>query len=165
MDAHPAWWAAAADLRPGDRLHTPDGWAEVDEVVPRPGTDRVYNLTVEDEHLFRVGRNATLVHNMECDTPHTISESRPGVEGEPNSIHEQVRSDGGRSVTYYDEYGRSFSREDYGQLRPHKNAVLGPDGRAIPHEHLTEFSEFGPVGKKYRLLDESGRPISEWWDD
>ena len=67
MDAHPAWWAAAADLRPGDRLHTPHGWAEVDKVVPRPGTDRVYNLTVEHQHLFRVGRDAILVHNTRCD--------------------------------------------------------------------------------------------------
>ena len=77
MDAHPAWWAAAADLRPGDRLHTPDGWAEVDKVVPRPGTDRVYNLTVEHEHLFRVGRDALLVHNS-CPRKNEILEHLRG---------------------------------------------------------------------------------------
>ena len=66
MAAHPEWWAAAEDLQPGDRLHTPDGWAEVTAVIARPGTERVYNLTVEHEHLFRVGADAVLVHNQDC---------------------------------------------------------------------------------------------------
>ena len=63
MGRHPGWWAAAADLQPGDRLHTPSGWSEVVSVKPRTSVDRVYNLTVEHDHLFRVGPDAVLVHN------------------------------------------------------------------------------------------------------
>jgi RHS repeat-associated protein len=54
-------------------------------------------------------------------TSHTLSGRRPpggGKTGQPNSIWEQQRPDGSRSATYFDEQGRRFSREDYGQLRP-----------------------------------------------
>ena len=143
MDAHPAWWAAAADLRPGDRLHTPDGWAEVDKVVPRPGTDRVYNLTVEHEHLFRVGRDGLLVHNS-CPprqqtgrAPHVdsgeLTESEfldraldylgPGYRSDPNGRY--ISADGTRVI----RYGR------------HETASLGHH-----HAHFEYFDpDFGRV--------------------
>jgi RHS repeat-associated protein len=95
-------------------------------------------------------------------TPHTISPSRPGRTGTPNSIYEKVRPDGGRSVTYFDDTGRAFSREDYGQLTPHRTIRLGPDGRAMPHEHMTIFGDRGPIGNVYRAIDQNGMPIGPW---
>jgi hypothetical protein len=103
-----------------------------------------------------------------AETPHTVSGSRPphgGRTGTPNSIWEQRRADGGRSVTYFDEQGRRFSREDYGQNAPH--GTLGQDvsGRTVPHEHRYNYSNRGPTGKQYRELDEDGKPIGPWEDD
>ncbi|MGW7363314.1 Hint domain-containing protein [Streptomyces sp. NPDC054841] len=71
-DNHPLWlvdqnsWITAGQVRPGDRLRTPDGtlrtvvgtrtWAQ---------KQRVYNLTVSNAHTFYVlaGSSAVLVHN------------------------------------------------------------------------------------------------------
>jgi filamentous hemagglutinin len=105
--------------------------------------------------------------NIVGETPHTVSGSRPpngGRTGEPNSIWEQIRDDG-RSVTYFDEQGRWFSREDYGQRSPHGSLGQDVSGRTVPHEHRYNYSDQGPTGKQYRELDENGRPISDWFDD
>jgi RHS repeat-associated protein len=82
--------------------------------------------------------------------------------GLPNSIHEQTRPNGSRSVTYYDEKGRIFSREDYGQQRTHGQLGLGPDGKSVPHEHRVHWSDQGPIGKSYRQLDNNGKPVGPW---
>ncbi|SCC34099.1 RHS repeat-associated core domain-containing protein, partial [Gilliamella intestini] len=86
--------------------------------------------------------------------------------GKPNSIYEVSRADGSRSVTYYDANGRTFSREDYGQIHPHGQIGLGPDGRVVPHEHKITYNDKGYVtGKYYRKLDSNGKPIGEWIKD
>ncbi|WP_259806437.1 hypothetical protein [Aliiroseovarius crassostreae] len=70
-------------------------------------------------------------------TPHTQVVGGKTVNGpdygQPNSIYEHTRPDGSRSVSYYDEKGRRFSREDYGQQRTHGTLGRGPDGRSVPH--------------------------------
>lgn len=78
------------------------------------------------------------------NTAHVVSGSRPAPgKGEPNSIREQIRPDGTRSVTYYDQAGEPFSREDYGQQRGH-----GQMDPSTPHEHQTCFNDLGqPIGK------------------
>lgn len=85
--------------------------------------------------------------------------------GPPNSIHERIGPNGNRSVTYYDERGRSFSREDYGQQRTHGLLGPGPDGNSVPHEHRTDYSDRGPIGNRYRELDNNGMPVGPWHDD
>jgi filamentous hemagglutinin len=93
------------------------------------------------------------------NTAHVISGSRPAPgKGDPNSIWEQIRPDGTRSVTYYDQTGEPFSREDYGQQRGH-----GQMDPSTPHEHQTCFNDLGqPTGKYYRELDANGRPVGPW---
>ncbi|WP_269432061.1 DddA-like double-stranded DNA deaminase toxin, partial [Saccharothrix sp. ST-888] len=73
---HPYWntttqrWTAAAELRAGDQLQTPDGDTATVESVRNYRTDptTAYNLTVEQLHTYYVLAGATpvLVHN--CDT-------------------------------------------------------------------------------------------------
>jgi hypothetical protein len=101
------------------------------------------------------------------DTPHTQVTGGNKTAGapktnKPNSIHEQTRPDGSKSVTYYNEKGRMFSREDYGQQRTHGQLGRGADGRSVPHEHGVDWSDRGPIGKKYRELDSSGKPVGPW---
>ena len=102
-----------------------------------------------------------------ADTPHTQVPGGNKIAGapntgQPNSIHEQTRPDGSKSVTYYDEKGRMFSREDYGQQRKHGQLGRGPDGRSVPHEHRVDWSDQGPIGKSYRELDITGKPVGSW---
>jgi hypothetical protein len=67
--SHPFWsldrndWVAAGDLKPGEKLRTLDGSAAVKSVVPRPGTETVYNLEVHKDHTFFVSDAKLWVHN------------------------------------------------------------------------------------------------------
>lgn len=167
---HPFWerergWTPAGELLPGDEVFTSrGGWARISGGTWIAGEQLVYNFEVEGAHTYFVGETGAWVHNA-C-TPHTTSPSRPpnhGTTGTPNSIWEQVRTDGSRSVTYFDDLGRRFAREDYGQTSPHyPTAPLGPDGRAIPHEHGWEHNSFGTVNRGSRPLNADGIPTGPW---
>jgi len=56
------------DLRGGERLKNLSGdtvW--VQQKLPRPGPTPVYNLEVQDEHVYYVGANGVLAHNAGKD--------------------------------------------------------------------------------------------------
>lgn len=84
-----------------------------------------------------------------------------------NSIWETKYPNGNRRVTYFDEHGKPFSREDYGQQARH---IISVDGQRInlkntPHEHQTRTLN-GPGGpylkNQVRVLDTNGNPTSGW---
>jgi hypothetical protein len=57
-------WVNAAELQIGEDLRSSDGRKlEVVDLDRALGTYRVYNLTVESDHVFYVGDLTTLVHN------------------------------------------------------------------------------------------------------
>jgi hypothetical protein len=67
---HPFWsedrqgWVAAGELGAGERLLARDGSApRVESLALRPGHEPVYNIEVEGDHCYRVGRQGLLVHN------------------------------------------------------------------------------------------------------
>jgi hypothetical protein len=160
-------WVDAADVRTGDVLRLRSG-----ELVPivsvevRRWRGRVYNFHVEELQCYAVGGAMVLVHNN-SHTPHDIvtgpsaNKDIPWV-GKPNSILEHHRPDGGKHVGYYDDQGRLFSRADYGQVKPHNKICLGPDGKALPHEHRYDYSEKGPTKQWYREIDTHGMPVGPW---
>ena len=197
-------WISAEDLRPGENIRSLGGPLQVVSLRAIPGTHRVYNMTVEGEHVYHVSTLGVLAHNNNCamptpttravdtghypktpgtgvvdtgyypdvtpTTPHTVARggnktAAAPKTGRPNSIHEQVRPNGSRSVTYYDDHGRAFSREDYGQLRTHGTLGRAPDGNSVPHEHRILYSDKGPIGKQYRELGTDGTPVGPWYDD
>jgi hypothetical protein len=59
-------WVSAQDLRPGEAVRTAEGLATVAGLVSRTGVHRVYNMTVEADHMYYVGDLSALVHNW-CD--------------------------------------------------------------------------------------------------
>ncbi len=59
-------WVSAHDLKRGDQLEGPDGLLIVQSLAKVPGTQRVYNMTVEGEHVYRVSTLGALVHNNGC---------------------------------------------------------------------------------------------------
>jgi RHS repeat-associated protein len=68
--SHPFWsqdrraFVRADQLRRGERLLAADGRiALVTSVSRRAGSETVYNLEVESEHVYHVGRGGVLVHN------------------------------------------------------------------------------------------------------
>ncbi len=60
-------WISAREIQPGDKLRDVNGHAiTVVSVQPLPGVHRVYNLTVEGEHVYHVSTLGLLVHNNDC---------------------------------------------------------------------------------------------------
>jgi hypothetical protein len=54
----------AGELRPGENLRTAAGTLrQVARITPRPGTEAVYNLEVDVEHVYYVSAGGVLVHN------------------------------------------------------------------------------------------------------
>jgi hypothetical protein len=59
-----------SELAVGDELEGVDGPIYVTGLRQVPGTHRVYNLTVEDDHVYRVSLLGALVHNNGCKVMH-----------------------------------------------------------------------------------------------
>lgn len=84
----------------------------------------------------------------------------------PNSIYEVSRVDGTKSITYYDDKGRMFSREDYGQQKTHGQLGYDSNGKVPPHEHKFTYNERGYADKKYyREVDKDGKSVGPWIED
>ena len=66
---HPFWsmdrqaWVSAADLKIGETLKTLEGTTVVESLERRPEPERVCNIEVEGDHVYRVGTSGVLVHN------------------------------------------------------------------------------------------------------
>ncbi len=72
------------DLRLGERLKNLSGdtvW--VQQKLPRPGPTPVYNLEVQDEHVYYVGASGVLAHNAGdfCDSSNNDDYLYRGVSG------------------------------------------------------------------------------------
>jgi hypothetical protein len=68
-DRHPIFsetrqdWVPALDLKPGEMLRTANGSVRLESVDKVPGTHRVYNLEVEEDHQYYAGEAEVLSHN------------------------------------------------------------------------------------------------------
>jgi len=59
-------WTSVGQLEVGEPLQGRAGSLQVASLVRRPGMVPVYNLTVEDEHVYYVSTLKLLAHNTEC---------------------------------------------------------------------------------------------------
>jgi predicted RNA binding protein YcfA (HicA-like mRNA interferase family) len=69
-DNHPFWsvtrqeFVEAGKLQQGEELQLYNGQTtKVVQILPRPGPERVHNLEVLNEHVYRVTQEGVLVHN------------------------------------------------------------------------------------------------------
>jgi len=102
---HPIWsedrhdYVAAMDLRVGERLKNLSGdtvW--VQQKLPRPGPTPVYNLEVQDEHVYFVGASGVLAHNV--DPNRCVSRNVPNPYGKLGSpAHQQKVADIANDIT------------------------------------------------------------------
>ncbi len=76
-------WVSAEDLQDGEILRGVDGPVTVESVERYPGVHRVYNMTVENEHVYRVSNLGVLVHNNRCGPGN--GGGKPGPSTDPNA--------------------------------------------------------------------------------
>ncbi|MDP1560253.1 MAG: polymorphic toxin-type HINT domain-containing protein, partial [Pirellulaceae bacterium] len=91
---HPLWsadrhdYVAAMDLRIGERLKNLSGdvvW--VQQKLARPGPAPVYNLEVQDEHVYYVGVNGVLAHNVGPKNNCEVSGKNPPINRPRQELH------------------------------------------------------------------------------
>lgn len=67
---HPFWsedrqqFVRADSLKPGEQVRTMTGTARVASIQPRGSPDTVFNIEVLGQHVYRVGNQGVLVHNL-----------------------------------------------------------------------------------------------------
>ena len=65
-------WIPASELNIGEHLAGADGQLTLVNRTHLPGKHRVYNMTVEEEHVYHVSLLGALVHNNKCFPPGTL---------------------------------------------------------------------------------------------
>ncbi|MEU7783266.1 polymorphic toxin-type HINT domain-containing protein [Amycolatopsis sp. NPDC049159] len=121
-------WSAAADLRPGDLLDTPEaGRATVLAERRHPGAERTYNLTVNAVHTYYVlaGNTPVLVHNT----------NNPAC----NSLVRFYGDDGGHIMADLTDGVLTMSIEK-GALSPSGSAMFAQVMRSFGPENVRVFS-------------------------
>jgi hypothetical protein len=141
-------WLSASDLQTGEHLDGVDGTVTVDGVSTIPGTHRIYNMTVQDEHLYRVSGLGVLVHN-ECRGYHHFFPKFMG-----NLIGYGKKNLQGTFVT------RILSKRDHSaihkKLRKYLNNLNkrtkgGLDLR--PHHGAENLAQKYPVGVRFGVME------------
>jgi len=76
---HPFWsvdrneWVPAAELQPGETLRTLTSTTQVDSILKQATSEPVFNIEVNEDHVYRIGDSGVLVHNNsegdDCDDP------------------------------------------------------------------------------------------------
>jgi hypothetical protein len=131
-------WVSAADLREGDVLRALDGPLVVVGLKRIRGTHRVYNMTVEGEHVYYVSRAALLGHNVGCGPlgntgsgSATTDDALAAAENWLGNSYTEIapgvyRSNGNPSNQF------RMTGSDLGAPDPHVHfESIGPDGRTI----------------------------------
>jgi RHS repeat-associated protein len=133
-------WVSARHLKPNELLDGIYGPLTIASVQSSRGTERVCNVTVEGEHVYRVGTAGVLVHNANCfdmhhGIPKEIIKNAPshidpkdirGGRGNPNRVpidrivHQAAHNGGanGGQPRYNEEFQRRLDNIPKTEGRP-----------------------------------------------
>jgi hypothetical protein len=126
-------WVSAEDLRSGDQLCGDKRTLRVVSNSRFPGVHRVYNMTVEAEHVYRVSSLGVLTHNNGCFEVE-VTPGKGIKKGPPISVPDavdQVRM-GGDILAPSKSVAQSIAAQA-GQSPPKWEPPHGP--RQMPHYH------------------------------
>ncbi len=136
-------WTDVQDLYVGEILRGDHGDVTVTTLTREPGIDRVYNMTVEGDHVYYVGDLSALVHNACSSTSGEMTAAARGRAAHAN-YHPL-----GYDTEYVLPSGRrpdavDFIRRIVRELKPDNPRAIRKGMRQVAEyvEELTEY--FGP---------------------
>jgi len=169
-------WVSAKELENGERLDGISGELRVSKIERLQGIQRVYNMTVEEDHVYRVSLSGILVHNNDCrktyqtytktnETTGTVYSGRASGYGTPEQ--NIARRDSTHHMT---EQGYGPAKLD--KSSPIASAIRGREQQLIEHHggaqatggtsgnYLNGISERNKKGATYRkdAENEFGQP-------
>jgi hypothetical protein len=134
-------WVSAGTLQRGERIATASGETTLVELRKKPGKHRVYNLTVEDEHVYLVSEIAVLSHNnypgeggggtpasapMDWEIPINEGGTINAV-GKVGDVEIEIIADMSRSGNTVTLDGLHFNKNAGGQLKSKQLQEFGRD--------------------------------------
>lgn len=157
---HPYWvdgrgWVKAKSLAPGDRLRTGSG-GTVPVLTVELSTEaaRVFNIEVEPSHVFQVGLDGIIAHNihLECISSrvHYLGSAPPGVnvpiinffiEAHEYVIQYSGVSTGSYAAISYNDFANIMTSIPY-----YYSASLNPYGAATHSALLPNWAGIGGTG-------------------
>jgi hypothetical protein len=152
-------WVSAHDLRRGDRLSGICGSLSVVASHRLRGIHRVYNLTVDGEHVYRVSLIGVLSHNNVCND--VLNESADAIGNTTSRFrltHDEALEAGLKWLgPGYREIGRPgsgvfVSADGLRRFRIDNNSLLGRHAPNIPHVHyewLDNAADAFPKGNNH----------------
>jgi YD repeat-containing protein len=164
-------WLSAEELQPGEHLDGIKGTVTVTAITTLPGTHRVYNLSVQGEHLYRVAKCGVLVHNNYAAGGAAGRPSPRQSELDVSSLNPNHRSQvsfrNGREVPYASRgsvrpdnfrVGDAIEVKNYDLLQPSNRANLY---NTIHGQYLQRVSNL-PKGTHQRVvIDIRGQNVPE----
>ena len=154
---HPFWsvdrqeFVQAGSLEIGERLQTLSGDVKVvQQKLPRPGPQPVFNLEVHNEHVYFVGEDGVLVHNS---GPYGSGRARIGhsalTEGDIDQVaFANVRSRSGDGLDGHELWQSANTRETFLS----GGGRTGRYGKRNPAIYLTESNHAVVNGIQDRLI-------------
>ncbi|QDT22534.1 hypothetical protein HG66A1_43420 [Gimesia chilikensis] len=132
---HPYWsvdrqcFLKAGDLNPGEHVDTRYGPRQVVSLTPR-SNQPVYNLEVHGEHVYRVGKLGTLVHNKNVKSKFGTENPNALAEFDSNTLEisynrKNIRDDADYFERHWRHDLRAAAYHEHGHklLNPLNNAV------------------------------------------
>ncbi|MBI2477426.1 MAG: hypothetical protein HYV60_01860, partial [Planctomycetia bacterium] len=149
-------WLLADQLQPGEHLDGVNGTVTVTAITTLPGTHRVYNMTVQGEHLYRVAKCGVLVHNN-----YAAKSAKRGGESAAAAAGRQAHSELAERVAQKPGWAtpeRMLGKDG----RYHQPDVITPSGRFLELKPNTPSGRAAGArqARRYReQLDIRGRVI------
>jgi hypothetical protein len=169
---HPIWsedrhdYVAAMDLRVGERLKNLSGdtvW--VQQKLPRPGPTPVYNLEVQDEHVYYVGASGVLAHNMGNKPCETSLDRAKKKSLPPRSPEEVERSIADGRILYRNELIQGEAA-DLGFITriPPQRAPFNSHGQDVfsDGKHFITIDIDSHIGGRWKKFDRKGRRLGTY---
>ncbi len=118
-------WVAAQELRPGEWLEGIAGRLTLAALRPVPGAQKVYNMTVEEEHVYRVSSLGVLVHNQTCTGALGLTELEPGGTA-PGTLYRGGKTNPGNLTPRPSDNGMLSTRDSLSNPWPLKPGQKPP---------------------------------------
>lgn len=155
-------WTSVCELHPGEVLRGREGPLRVASLVRHPGTVRVYNLTVENEHQYYVSAEDLLAHNAGC-VGRTLADDLPRDKG-GRTIVPSSEAEGYAHTVLGTRTEPTISPEPYTQ-----GVTFDENGNPLGRTDVTDHGRGDHVNPHYHPWNGSkftnpSQPIPEWTD-
>ena len=152
----------AGELRVGETLRNLDGDVRIESIEQLGSEERVYNLEIHGEHVFRVASSGLLVHNS-SGAEGSFSITQQGWKGYPKGLPKPEGPFRILEGAEYEASRKAANQVNQAIRRADPEAAIGKEIHEI---HPVKFggSPTDPVNKIRLPSNEHRQHVTPWWN-